>query len=84
MENYENNEVMVEEFEENNEGGLDKGLIIGAAVVATGAILAEHGAKKAFGLGKKFVGKVKEGIAARKNEEGELEEVEVVEEPTEE
>ena len=80
MENYENNEVMVEEFEEA-ENGIDKGLIIGAAAIATGAILAEHGAKKAFSLGKKFVGKVKDGIAARK---GELEEVEVVEEKTEE
>lgn len=80
---YENEEVMVEEID-GNEGGIDKGLLIGAGAIAAGAILAEHGVKKGIDLGKKFIGKVKEEKAKRANKDGKLEEVEVVEgEPVE-
>ena len=85
MDNMENMEVETMDQFEENEGGKDLSLLIGAGAIAAGAILAEHGVKKGISLGKKFVGKVKEGIAARKNQEGQLEEVEVVEgEPVEE
>jgi len=79
-ENYEiNEEVMVDEYDEG--GSKNLGTAVGIAVIAGGAIAAERLITKGVKLGKDFWGRVQEAKKA-KQAEGQIEEVEVVEETT--
>lgn len=78
--NYEiNEEVMIDEYDEG--GSKNLGTAVGIAVIAAGAIAAEKLITKGVKTGKDFLGKVKEAKAA-KQAEGQIEEVEIVEETT--
>lgn len=79
-ENYEiNEEVMVDEYDEG--GSKNIGTAVGIAVIAAGAIAAEKLITKGIKTGKDFLGRVKE-VKAAGQAEGQIEEVEVVEEQT--
>lgn len=82
MADYENDVIVEEGIEEEN--GRDFGFLLGVGAIAGGAILAEKIVKKGIDLAKNGIEHVKKERAAKNNQEGKLEEVEVVEDSSEE